>query len=169
VEQIRPELVSHPQVALVVAAHRLDVEIGARKKPVARLLVHDREAHVPEGVTKLDMVPDSDGPRDELAAPEVRPQPVEAQQEVRGVLLPAVAVVREGEVRPAPASADDAREALHGLGREGRHPAVDRRSAQCRPGRRSRRERVRGKHSSRFERGGRHRLRRLPDRGRGRG
>ena len=90
---------------------------------------------------------------------EVGADPVDAQEPVGRVLLAPVAVVRKRPPEPG-TGAQDAGEALHRLGREGRGQPVERPGAERRARRRARRDGVRRQHGARVEPPGEFRRRR---------
>jgi hypothetical protein len=112
-EQERAELFAEPEVAVPVAAERLDVEVGAGQEALVRVLVDDRERHLAVRVAERDEPSDLHVAGAAAGRLQVEPDAVDAEQEVGRVLLRAVAVVGH---RPQAAvrSLDQRADALHG-------------------------------------------------------
>ncbi len=127
VQQVGPELLADPEGAVGLAHDRLDVEVGAGQQPVGRVLVDDLEVDLVVGVAQRDEPLDVDraGAAAAAAGLEVRGDPVDPQQEVRGVGLGAEAVVGHRPEGPVTVR-DDAGEARHDLPAERPGPAVHR-------------------------------------------
>jgi hypothetical protein len=72
VKRERAELVTEPEAALSIPAHRLDVEVGAGQEPVFGLLVGDLERDLSIRVAQLYKLPDRNIPASPVSGLEVR-------------------------------------------------------------------------------------------------